>query len=321
MALNFDTMAASYLALIPNKMYDQIKKASPVMAMTLRQKKTWDEVGDTIRPHIKYKDADNRGSYKGYDTLNITPQDTRTSAEFKMKQLYASIIFNGYQEAADKGELAVKKLVAIAAEDAESTLKDLFAQQIFGDGTGNSGKDLTGLPAFIDDGTTTAIYGGIDRATNAWWKANVKLSANGKVLDIKHMREVFTKCVRGGFSNKPDYIVTDLATWLKYAELIDGKTNIQQPLGKIGQEFANLGFTQLSFMGVPVVYDEYCPVDTMYFINSDSFQLWTKPGRNFQPSELVKPKDQDAKVGQIFFAGEFVGTEPRANGVLKLTTA
>lgn len=321
MALNFDKVTASLLPLVPKKMYDNISKSSPLMHQLMKGKKTWDEGGDTIRPHIKYKQADNRGSYSKYDTLTITPQDTRTAAEFKMKQLYASIVFNGYEEAADKGELAVHKLVAQAVDDAEATLKDLFAQQVFGNGTGNSGKDLTGLAAFVDDGVAVANYGGIDRATNAFWKANVKKSANAKALTIAHMREVFTKCVRGGVENKPDFIVTDLATWIKYAELIDGKTNIQQPLGKIGQEFANLGFTQLSFMGVPVVYDEYCPADTMYFINSNTFQLWGKPGRIFQPSELVKPANQDAKIGQIFFAGEFVGVEPRANGRLDLTTA
>lgn len=319
MALNFDKVTASLLPLIPKKMYDNISKSSPLMHQLMKQKKTWDEGGDTIRPHIKYKQADNRGSYSKYDTLNITPQDTRTAAEFRMKQLYASIVFNGYEEAADKGELAVHKLVANAVDDAEATLKDLFAQQVFGNGTGNTGKDLTGLAAFIDDGAAVGTYGNIDRATNPFWKAYVKKSANSSVLSLAHMREVFTKCVRGGIENKPDFIVTDLATWIKYAELIDGKTNIQQPLGKIGQEFANLGFTQLSFMGVPVVYDEYCPANTMYFINSNTFQLWGKPGRIFQPSELVKPADQDAKIGQIFFAGEFVGVEPRANGRLDIT--
>ncbi|MET3699351.1 hypothetical protein ABID53_003734 [Bacillus oleivorans] len=302
-------------------MYDNISKSSPLMHQFMKQKKTWDEGGDTIRPHLKYKHATNRGSYSKFDTLDVTPQDTRTAAEFKMKQLYSSIVFSGYEEAADKGELAVKKLVAQAVEDAEATLKDLFATQIFGNGTGNAGKDLTGLAAAIDDGTAVATYGGIGRATETWWKSYVKKSANGSVLTIAHMREVFTKCVRGGIENKPDFIVTDLATWIKYAELIDGKTNIQQPLGKIGQEFANLGFTQLSFMGVPVVYDEFCPANTMYFINSNSIQLYGKPGRIFQPSEMVKPHNQDAKIGQIFFAGELVGNECRANGRLDITAA
>lgn len=319
--LTFDKYLASLLPLIPKKMYDNISKSSPLMHALMKSKKVWDEGGDTIRPHIKYKQADNRGSYSKYDLLNITPQDTRTAAEFKMKQLYASIVFNGYEEAADKGELAVHKLVANAVDDAESTLKDLFAAQIFGNGTGNSGKDLLGISAYIDDGTGTAIYGGIDRATNAFWKSNVVKSANAKALTTAHMRQVFNRCAAGGMENKPDLIVTDLATFEKYEALIEGKTNIQQPIGKLEKEFANLGFNFLSFKGVPVVYDEYATADTMYFINSNTLQLWGKPGRIFQPSEMVKPADQDAKIGQIFFAGELVGTEPRRNGKLVLTTA
>lgn len=318
MALDFDKYLASLLPLIPKKMHNQISKSSPLMYMFFKQKKMWTEGGDTIQPHIKYKEADNRGSYTKFDTLLITPQDTRTAAKFGMKQLYASIVFSGYDEAASSGELAVFKLTENALKDAEDTLKDLFAIQLFGNGTGNEGKDLLGLPAYIDDGTNVAVYGGIDRATNEWWKA-VSDTATAETL-LKKMKEVFAKCSRGGMENRPDFIVCDLDTWLLYNDLVDGKTTIQQPLGKIGQEFANLGFYQTSFMGVPIVYDEYCPADTMYFINSNTVQLWTKEGRDFKPSEMVKPANQDAKIGQIFWTGELVGTEPRANGVLTITT-
>src|SRR5690348_5175 len=99
---------------IPKKMYDNIRKSSPTMAMLMRKGKTWDEGGDTIKPHIKYKQADNRGSYRGYDTLDITPQDTRTDAEFRLKQYYASIIYNGYEKAISSGENAIFSMIDIA---------------------------------------------------------------------------------------------------------------------------------------------------------------------------------------------------------------
>lgn len=315
MASSFDKFIASFLPKIPKQMYNQIKKSSPLMYMLLKNDKKWDSGGDTIKPHLKYKEATNRGSYRGFDTLDVTPQDTRTDAEFRLKQLYASIVFSGYEEAASRGELAIKKMAQVAFEDAESALKDLFAQQIFGDGTGNNGKDLLGLAAAVDDGTNVATYAGIDRSVYDFWKAQYDGAATA--LTVARMRQIFTKCARGGMKNAPDFIVTDLDTWNKYAELIDGKTNIQQPVGKLGKEFANLGFVQLSFMGVPVVYDEYCPANTMYFLNSDTIQLWTKPGLDFKPTELVKPPNQDAKVGQILYAGELICTEPRANGKIE----
>lgn len=315
---NFDKFLASFLPLIPKKMYDNIMKSSPLMYMIMKQKKSWDSGGDTIKIHLKYKHATNVGSYQGYDTLDITPQDTRTDAEFRLKQLYASIIFNGYETAASSGDLAIFKMSEIAMSDAEAALKDLFTQLLFKDGTGNGGKDILGLKAAVDDGTNVATYGGITRSAQTWWKAQYDGAA--AALSTAKMQSMFVKCSRGGMENKPDFIVTDMTQYLKYLALVDGKTTLQQPLGKIGEEFANLGFTQVSFMGVPVVYDEYCPANTMYFLNSNTLQLYTKPGLDFKPSEMVKPPNMDAKVGQLFWAGELICSEPRANGKIENLT-
>lgn len=315
---NFDKFLASFLPKIPKKMYDNIMKSSPALYQIMKQKTPWDSGGDTIKIHLKYKHATNVGSYQGYDTLDITPQDTRTDAEFKLKQLYASIIFNGYENAASSGDLAIFKMADIAASDAEAALKDLFIRLMFLDGTGNSAKDLLGLKAAIDDGTNVGTYGGILRSTYTWWKSQYDGAA--AALTVVKMQNIFVKCSRGGMENKPDYIVTDLNQFLKYLALVDGKTTIQQPLGKVGQEFANLGFTQVSFMGVPVVYDEYCPANTMYFLNSNTLSLYTKPGIDFKPTEMVKPANMDAKVGQILWAGELICQEPRANGKMENLT-
>lgn len=314
MALDFDKYLASWLPKISRKVYDNIAKSSPTLYMLLKNKKKWNDGqgGDIYQPHIKYKQANNRGYFQGYDTLNISPQDTRTSAEFRLKQAYASIIFNDYERAADRGELAVQKVVKIAYDDAQSTIRDMLAEDIFGTGASDP-KKIVGLPAAVDDGTNTAVYGNIDRATNAFWKAQYK---DSQQLTVSLMREMFTKCARGGMKDKPDFIVCDLETWNAYADLVYGKTNIQQPLGKIGEEFANLGFVQISFMGVPVVYDEYCPANSMYFLNSKTIALHTDPGTNFRTTELVKPANMVAKVGQLLWYGNLVCEEPRANAKL-----
>lgn len=319
MASSFDKYFASWLDLIPKKMYDNISKKSPTLMMLMKKKKEWDSGGDTIRPHIKYAHATNRGSYQGYDPLDITPQSTRTDAEFKMKQLYASIIFNGYEAAASKGELAIFKMAEIAMKDAEDALTDLIATQIFSDGTGNGAKDLLGLEAAVDDGTNVATYAGINRSTYTWWKAQLNNSVGA--LTIPKMRAEYTAAARGGMTDKPDFITAGLDAWNHYATLVEANGTLQQPMGKNAEAFANQGFAQLSFMGIPVVYDEYCPTDEMYMINSESIQLWTKPGMTFKPTEMVKPANMDAKVGQILTYGELICTQPRSNAHLKGITA
>ncbi|MCI3922435.1 phage major capsid protein [Paenibacillus sp. TRM 82003] len=314
MALDFDKYLASWLPKLTKKVHDNITKSSPVLYMMLKDDAPWNDGqgGDIFQPHIKYAHATNRGWYSGYDTLDITPQDTRTAAEFRKKQAYASIIFNGYEEASDKGELAVQKVVKQAYDDAQATLKDMMATALFETGAANA-KQIVGLPAAIDDGTNTASYGNIDRTTNVWWKSQYD---SGSQLAVAKMREIFTACARGGMKDSPDYIVCDLDTWNAYAALVDGKTTIQQPMGKIGEEFANLGFKQISFMGVPVVYDEYCPANTMYILNSNTIKLYADPSVKFKTTELTKPANMDAKVGQIKWFGNMVCTEPRANGKL-----
>lgn len=312
MASSFNKYFASWKDHIPKKMYDSIAKRSPTLAMLMKNKKEWDQGGDTIRPHIKYAHSTAVGSYQGYDTLDITPQSTRTDAEFRMKQLYASIIFNGYEEAASRGENAVFKMAEIAMKDAEDALTNALSTQIFGDGTGNSGKNLLGLAAAIDDGTNVATYAGINRTTYTWWKAQVNLSL-GAVTTAK-LRSLYTAAVRGGMKNAPDFAVAGLDAWNFIATLLDTQQRIVTETNNAGKMFANFGFPMINFMGIPIVYDEYCPADQMYLLNSETIQLWNKPGMNFKPTEMVKIPNMDAYAGQILFYGELICTEPRANG-------
>lgn len=47
----------------------------------------------------------------------------------------------------------------------EARLLNRIAGDIYLDGTGNGGKNITGLGAAVPDAPTTGTYGGIDRAT------------------------------------------------------------------------------------------------------------------------------------------------------------
>lgn len=311
MATSFNKYYASWHNHIEKKMYDNIVKRSPTMVMLTRKEKKWSSGSDTLQPHIKYQHATNGGSYRGYDTLDITPQQTRTDAEFRRKQLYASIVFNGYEVASSRGEDAVFDMAEIAMKDAEDKLFDLFATQIFGDGTGNGGKDILGLEAAIDDGTGIAIYGGIDRGTQTWWRAQQQSAAG--TLSMSELTEKYVAASRGGMQNSPDFIVAGFTAWNAVNTLARNRFETHSGVNNAGKMFANLGFPFVNFMGVPVVYDEYAPTGTLYGLNSETVQLWSDPQINFKMTELVKPANMDAKIGQILWTGELICTEPRAN--------
>jgi len=313
MASSFNKYFASWMDLIPKKMYDNIVKRSPTFAFLTQNKKQWDSGGDTIRPHIKYQQATNGGSYRGYDTLDITPQQTRTDAEFRLKQLYASIVFNGYEEAASNGELAIFKMGEIAMKDAEDLLFHIFATQLFADGTGNGGKDILGLAAAVDDGTNVATYAGIDRTTNTWWKAQYAGSVGNITWDL--LTQYYVQASRGGLKNSPDFMVAGLTAWTSINKVVSAKYQTHSVTSNATKMIGALGFPVIEFMGVPVVYDEYCPTGDLYMLNSETIQWYNK--KFAQPTEMVKPANMDAKIGQLLTYGELVCTEPRANVHLK----
>lgn len=315
MASSFDKYYASWVNEIPSKMYDNISKRSPGLRMAMKNSKSWSNGGDTIQPAIEYAFASNSGSYRGYDTLDITPQQTLTDAQFLRKQYYASIVYNGYEVASSRGKNAIFEMAEVAMKGAETAMFNNMATDFYGTGTGNGGKALLGLDAAIDDGTGTAIYGGIDRTGNTFWRA-YKQAAVGN-LSMAQLTTAWASASRGGPTNSPDFGVAGLTAWLaintlcrnRFQEHAIAETDAVKLVGK-------LGFPVVYFMGIPIVYDEYCPTGTLYLLNSDTVQLWSDPQINFKPTELVKPANMDAKIGQILWTGELICTEPRANAKL-----
>lgn len=293
MASQFNKYYASWVNEIPSRLFNNVIKRSPTLTMLTRKEKKWDSGGDTIQPAITYAFATNAGSYRGYDTLDITPQQTVTDAEFRRKQNYASIVYNGYETASSRGPNAIFKMAEIAMTDAENAIFNNMATQVFSDGTGNGGKDILGLAAAIDDGTGTSIYGGIDRTTNAFWRSIV--TPSGGALSMSEMTTTWIQASRGGPANSPDFFVAGLTAWQVVNTLVRNRYETHSLTSAASKMFGNLGFPVINFMGVPVVYDEYCPTDTLYMINSETVQLWSDPVINMKPSELVKPPNMDAK--------------------------
>lgn len=311
MASQFNKYYASWVNEIPKRMFNNVIKRSPTLTMLTRKEKVWDSGGDTIQPAITHAFATNAGSYRGYDPLDITPQQTVTDAEFRRKQNYASIVYNGYETASSRGPNAIFKMAEIAMTDAENAIFNSMATQIFSNGTGNSGKDILGLAAAIDDGTNTAIYGGIDRTSNPFWKAGYQAVAGNITIDL--LTNAYVVSSRGGMQNSPDFMVAGLTAWNAVNKIVRGVYETHSQTNNAGRMFGNLGFPMINFMGVPIVYDEYCPTGDLYLLNSDTVQLWSDPVINMKPSELVKPPNMDALIGQIFWSGELICTEPRAN--------
>ena len=123
------------------------------------------------------------------------------------------------------------------------------------------GKEITGLKAIFKD--SGSIYG-LDRATHKWlipyMKNNVgEISETAIQTAIDELEE--------NTGSKVNFIVCSSGVKRAYQKhLATYKRNIDV------MEL-NGGYKALSYNGIPVISDRFCPEGTMYLLNTDDFIL------------------------------------------------
>src|SRR5690606_15244617 len=308
-ALNYDALTATTRKHYLPTLVDNVFNATPLLQYLRRKQKPAPGGTKLVQPLI-YAANTSRGSYRGYDILDVAPTDEITAAEFEWKQLYVSLTISGLEEAVNRGTAAVLNLLESKMEIARMSLIEEFSKQLWGDGTGNNGKDITGIRAAIDDGSNVAVYGGIDRTQYSWWKSQYNDNGGSpRPLTLGLINSMITACSRG--ADTVDLIVTTPTLWDALWELLQKQQRYE------AVRVADTGFDEIRFRGRSVIYDDDCPDGTIWFINSKYLTL--RPHveyTNFKDTGWKKPTNQDAAVMQILWMGNLTNSNCRRHGVL-----
>ena len=102
--------------------------------------------------------------YSGYDQLLNPAIDLFNDAYFEPKMVVVPIILSMQEILNNEGDAQLMDVLDSYLEAAEKSLSDTMDAAIYGDGTANGGKALTGLATAVPIATTTGTYGGINRA-------------------------------------------------------------------------------------------------------------------------------------------------------------
>jgi hypothetical protein len=264
--------------------------------------------GERISVPLMYGKNSTAQSYAGYEALDTTPQTGIDSAEYNWKQYSVSISISGEEERKNSGSQKLIDILDARTRQAEMSLTEKLSTDLFSDGTGNAGKNLTGLEAMV---AATGTYGGINSGTYTWWQAYVESTA--EALGLPKMRTAFNTASVGG-KDTPNLIVTTQALFEKYEGLL---TATIQTTSEARKKLGDAGFQSLEFKGVPIVWDELAPSGTMYFLNTKHMKLIVHKEANFETTEFVKPENQDARVAQVLVMGNL--TCDRRKSFSKLT--
>jgi hypothetical protein len=302
---NFDALLSTTLANYRDKLTDNVFTARPLTYWLSSRDRIRKETGGVkIVEQLMYGQNSTVGSYSGYETISLDPQEGISAAEYDWKQYAASIVISGIEEGKNNGEHAIINLLEAKIMQAEESMREGFNQMFFSDGTGNSGKDWNGLEGLVGTGTV----GGINPATpgNEFWQSYV--DSTSTALSLIDMSTTYNSVSVG--NDHPDVVLTTQTLWEKYESLL------QPQLRYTDATTADAGFQNLLYKAAPVMYDVHAPAGTMYFLNSKYLKLVGHTDKWFSQTEFVRPENQDARMALVLCYGNLVVSNRAKQGKL-----
>jgi hypothetical protein len=281
--------------------------------------------GNVILEEIMYNDTstNNTNSYSGFETLNISPNSPISAAQFSIAQYASAVTISGLEMLQNSGKEAIIDLLEGRIKVAEAQLANRINLDLYGNGTGNGGKNLTGLAAAVADSPSSGTYGGINRATWSFWQnqAFSGVTNGGAAVSAANIQSYMTqlaiKLVRG--TDKADLIVADNNYYNLYVNSLQAIQRVTDP------EMAGSGFASLKFYGGGTSADVVLgggigaqePANHMYFLNTDYIFFRPHKDRNFVPIGGERQSvNQDAIVKLIGWAGNLTTSGAQFQGVL-----
>ena len=290
--------------------------------------------GNVILQEIMYVDSStiNANSYSGYEVLNISPNSPISAAQFPITQYAGAVSISGLEVLQNSGKEAIIDLITGRVEIANAQLMNRIDYDLYQDGTGNGGKNITGLAAAVPDTPTSGTYGGIIRSAFPFWQSQKYsgVTDGGAAVSaaniIPYMTTLALRLVRG--SDKADLAVADNTYYGFYV-------NALQAIQRITSESdASSGFANLMFNGGGARMKVVLGGGVNYAVNTagttggaTSAHMWMlntkyiffRPhrDRNFVPIGGERQSvNQDAIVKLIGWAGNLTCANSSLQGVL-----
>lgn len=273
--------------------------------------------GRTILEEIAYAENGTFKRYSGYESLDITPSDVFTSAEFNLKQAAVAVTMSGLEMLQNSGEEAVIDLMESRIENAEITMTNNISNDIYSDGTADGGRQIGGMQLLVSDAGTGEV-GSINSTTWSFWQNYVfDFSSNSLTPGAATIQEAMNTTWLNLKRNRDevDLIVADNVYYQYYWSSL-------QAIQRVGSDdMAKAGFSSLRFMNADVVadggQDGDAPASHMYFLNCDFLHFRPHSKRNFVPLNPDRySTNQDAIVKLMAFAGNMTVRNRSLQGVI-----
>lgn len=293
-----------------DQLADNVTKKTGLLAALESKSAVTESGGLTLRLPLMHALNNTVKSYSGYDLIDTTPQGGFGHAEYQWRQLAGAWTMSGEEMRKNAGPEQIISLMKAKFTQLELSFSKTVNTQFWATAVGNGGKDFLSIPIIIDDSGT---LGGIDSATETWWKSVVGPATNlTTTAGVKSLNNTFNALAING--SKPDLEFTTQANFEAYEAL--ALTNIRF----VNTKLAELNFETLAHKSAEVVLEAEVPGTAggnWYFINSERIRFTKHSDAWMKRLETQRPYNQDAYTAPVISMGQLVTDQRRAHGVNK----
>lgn len=271
--------------------------------------------GRTIFEPLIYGTNSSVAFYSGYDSFTppTTAQNVIDGAEYSWKQLGGFVAISGEELVMNSGKHAAVDLLETRIKHLVAQLKNTFATSLYSNGTGSSGKEFGGLQLLVaDNPAAIGTVGGIDQVANTFWRNKFSAAAaftTSNALD--RMNKLYIQCIRG--TDKPDLILADANTFTVFEQT-------QQQLQRFTDaKMGAAGFQSYKYKTADVVYDDQCPANHMYMLDTSALSFRYASNRWFDVGDNRQVVTADYEVVPVWTMGNLTTNDRQRHAVLIAT--
>jgi len=264
---------------------------------------------------IMYDENDTVTAIGKGDTISTTENEFLTMAVYNWKTIAGSIVRYYEDDRMNRGKAAIMSLANAKVDNLKMSMKSKLEADLFGDGTGDDGKTISGLQLYIPTDPTSGTVGGINRANYTWWRTQTKTATGSFAIYGKdELRTAINDCSKG--QDSPDLVLTDQTNWERLASETEDQKQI------VNQKVGDAVFDSIKFWGRDVMWSPSCaPADAFYLINTSYLYWYADEYANFDMTDWKVIPNQLDRVAQVVLVGNLVISNSKRHGIYHTVTA
>lgn len=315
---SFTKLITTTLQNLPSEVFDAVSVNDALFYMLSKRGNLKIVSGGRQFTHpIWYTPNTSFKTYSKTETIDTPLMDDLTRAVYDIKIVAGSVVISLLEEAMNSGNK--EKLIDLVEETvirARKSMAKVMGEQCWKDGSAD--KDFGGLPYLISDapsGQTTV--GGITSASpNTYWRNYAYTTSitnfDSASAGLTGMNTVLNNTTFG--KEGPRLVVTTKTVYGLYEIALTANMRY------VTTELADAGFVHLAYTTMPVVPDDNCPANHMYFVDVDSLYLQVLARGNMELTDMQPSHDQLLRVALLYLFGNLTTGSRRTQGVLTSIT-